>query len=326
MVFRAPPVIATYKIINVVTGKFYYGSSKNVASRFRTHLRTLQGGHHANIILQRSYAKRGLSNFRFVIDRVFDNNRDALNYEDAFIKEHLQELYNINPNASGGDILSSHPNRDDIRLRIKSSSKARASKMTPEERRDQWGRYGASNGMYGRTHTEESREKIRTNQTILRGAAHPSFGKSLPPEHRQILSDYAKTRTGDKNPFYGKRHSLETRTKIAEARKGSVPANAIGISIDGVPYTSSVEASRLLGIPAVTIRWRCLSARFPTYINLSSDTSKFGAPKRSGSPIKIIVDDVEYASTKAAADAVGCTAQTINRRVASAKFPGYRLA
>lgn len=44
----------------------------------------------------------------------------------------------------------------------------------------------------------------------------------LSQEHRQRLSESAKQRTGDKNPFYGKTHSDNTKKKLSEDAKGRI--------------------------------------------------------------------------------------------------------
>ena len=58
--------------------------------------------------------------------------------------------------------------------------------------------------------------------------ANKNIGNSLSIEQKQLLSEFAKTRTGDKNPFYGKHHSKETIEVIRAkniGRKDSPEAN-----------------------------------------------------------------------------------------------------
>lgn len=50
------------------------------------------------------------------------------------------------------------------------------------------------------------------------------LGKKLPESMKINLSNHAKTRIGEKNPFYGKNHTEETKLKIREKSLGrSVP-------------------------------------------------------------------------------------------------------
>jgi hypothetical protein len=80
------------------------------------------------------------------------------------------------------------------------------------------------------------------------------------------LSIFASQRTGDKNPFFNKKHKLESKDKISIANKGKKPNNRIKISINDIIYDSYHDASKALNIPIVTIRWRCLSKN-PNFIN-----------------------------------------------------------
>ena len=43
-----------YKIQNLVNNKIYIGSSINLKTRYRTHLRTLNENNHANRLLQKA--------------------------------------------------------------------------------------------------------------------------------------------------------------------------------------------------------------------------------------------------------------------------------
>lgn len=52
--------------------------------------------------------------------------------------------------------------------------------------------------------------------------ANKNIGNLLSSEQKHLLSEFAKTRTGDKNPFYGKHHSQETIDKIRMANIGKV--------------------------------------------------------------------------------------------------------
>eukprot|EP00955_Chlamydomonas_euryale_P074959 362181-Chlamydomonas_euryale.AAC.1 len=69
---------------------------------------------------------------------------------------------------------------------------------------------------------------------------------------------------GDKNPFWGKYHTPETKKKISDALKG-IPNDKLGraIRIDGKEYPSIAEASRKTGHSRRLIRDRINNPEYP---------------------------------------------------------------
>lgn len=127
------------------------------------------------------------------------------------------------------------------------------SSLTPEERRERYGKFGESNGMFGRTHTDEVKKKlskIHKGNSFAKGAVRT-------PEQRARMSEVASKRTGEKNPFYGKHHSDATKEKIRKVHLGkSNVACSKKISIDGIVYDSLAAASKALGIHISTLSHR----------------------------------------------------------------------
>ena len=85
------------------------------------------------------------------------------------------------------------------------------------------GRSGSEHHMYGKHHSEETKEKIR----------QANIGRVQSDETRKKISD---AMIGENNPFYGKTHTDETRKKISEANKGKPGWNK------GVPMSDEQKA------------------------------------------------------------------------------------
>lgn len=75
---------------------------------------------------------------------------------------------------------------------------------------DRYG-YNLDSGGHNTKHSEETKRKIgEANHIALQG-------KKWSEEHRELMS---KMFSGENNPFYGKRHTEETKLKISQNRKG----------------------------------------------------------------------------------------------------------
>lgn len=81
----------------------------------------------------------------------------------------------------------------------------------------------------------------------------------------------SEARPGDKNPFWGRLHTEETKQKIRQALKGR-PNNLLGkkILIHGTQYPSIAEASRQTGIARKTIRKKLEDAKEVDYVEIDN--------------------------------------------------------
>ncbi|MEH7381895.1 NUMOD3 domain-containing DNA-binding protein [Bacillus sp. JJ1533] len=252
------PIIGVYHIQNLENGKLYVGSSVEVEKRFDRHRRELKKGVHHCIPLQRAWNKYGEEAFEFRIDKFCNNEFEARLIEQDQL-DSLDKLYNTSQIVGGGDLISYHPNREQIVRKIKVSLEKRYNSMTPDERRDVYGSH--VNGMTGRSHSIESRMKMSKasiGNSYAKGAVRT-------PEHRSKLSEIASQRKGEKNSFYGREHSEETKKKLSRKMKGVLPPNTRPVLVDGIIYESCSEAARQLGVVTATILNRLKSPNFPTY-------------------------------------------------------------
>lgn len=81
------------------------------------------------------------------------------------------------------------------------------------EKNPMHGRKGALHPCYGKPRTKEVIERIR--------AAQKGKKRNIKPEVAEKLRAMAKARTGEKNPFFGKKHSEETRLAWSKKRLGT---------------------------------------------------------------------------------------------------------
>lgn len=206
-----------YCIINKNTGKKYYGSSSKIEERINGHISELNSNKHHNILLQRSWNKHGSGSFDFQIIEItnFENLKDLLRLEQKYIDEN-KNGFNLAP-ANGGDIISNHPNKKEILKRRSNTLNSKIKNMSKDERKLKYGKSGPKNGMFGKTHTDEVRKKLKQiNSTPKEYLRKP---KKWTEEGLNKLRELARERTGENNGFYGKTHSDETKEKIRQYQK-----------------------------------------------------------------------------------------------------------
>jgi len=183
-----------YGIQNIITNKWYIGSSiatkggnRGVGGRIRRHLWELNQGHHHNYHLQSSWNKYGKDAFEFYVIEEVTNLEMIRLKEKEWMQKYKDQLYNISTETT-------HP----------------GSLIWTEERRER--QSGANHHMYGKTHTEEAKNKISINrQGLTAGINHHLYGIGHTEDTRKKMSESHKLLIGEKNPFYGKKHKEETK-------------------------------------------------------------------------------------------------------------------
>ena len=253
-------IIGVYKISNTLCpeGKYYIGYSCNIKQRLQTHKSTLRGGKHCNIRMQRAYEKYGSECFDYEILQECENEEEAKNVELSYLEDLTirDKLYNLHYNSNGGDMLTFHPDREQIIEKRAIEQKKRNIELTQEEYKRRFcTKTGEKNGMYGRTHTD----KVKKIFSVMHKGNTYCLGKKASQETKYKLSVIASERLGEKNPFFGKHHSEETKQKLRENKYGTIPTNAREILIDGELYKSATDAGRQLNVCTATILHRIKS-------------------------------------------------------------------
>jgi group I intron endonuclease len=178
------------------TNHFYIGSSLNFNRRKRVHINLLNKGIHDNQHLQSAWNKDGSSSFDFQILKTFKTDKEVLIEEQKWLNEHIGEeyFYNISPHA---------------RLDPQQARKIISEKLK-----------GKNNPMFGKTHTNEVKEKLRQMK----------LGKPMKQETKDKIAATMKKKCesgeiirhkwfGKDNPFFGKTHTESTRKKLSELAK-----------------------------------------------------------------------------------------------------------
>lgn len=134
--------------------------------------------------------------------------------------------------------------------------------------------------------TDKTRLKMSENST---GNKNPFYGKTHTTETRKILSDNAKKRVGNKNPFYGKKHTEESKDKAKSSYN---------------KLKSSGWVNTQKGVP-------------------KSEEAKLNNAKAQPSRKPIHVEGKNYMSVSECAKELGVARGTIRNRINSEKYPNY---
>ena len=189
-----------YKITNRINGKIYIGQTINgFDNRYRCG--NVEKYTH-NIHLKKSIDKYGIENFE--ICKIFDI---AWSKEELDIKEKCWiSIYNCTNKNYGYNISDGGSNGNNFKGKTDEEMKIICEKISKANS-------GENNYMYGKHHSEKTKEKLR----LL------NIGKTASDETKKKMSEKRK---GKNHPFYGKHHTDESKQKISKANSGSKNANS----------------------------------------------------------------------------------------------------
>lgn len=134
---------------------------------------------------------------------------------------------------------------------------------------------GEKNPMFGKKHKSSSIKKMSDVQKEngkrysleRKGKSKEEFlGKEKADIFKKKMSEIAKSRVGEKNSFYGKKHKKETIENIKKKLKGRKPPNIKKIYIDGEIYEGLNDASKKTKVKATTI-WHRIHSKNVKYKN-----------------------------------------------------------
>ena len=155
-----------YKIVNIINGKCYVGSSNNIPHRWKYHVRLLNENRHDNDHLQNSWNKHGKHSFQFLIIEEVPE-KDLLIVEQKHLnvcKSYPNLYYNISYDATAPmkDKIPWNKGKKGLQiswnkgLEFSEESKRKMS-ISAKKRMSN----PKNNPMFGKTHSEKTREKLR---------------------------------------------------------------------------------------------------------------------------------------------------------------------
>jgi group I intron endonuclease len=255
------PIYFVYQIVYLPTGKYYIGRTQNVVKRWDRHQKDLKDQTHHNIHMN-TLVKNGYKpeDWEYKILGEFEDKKQADSEEERLIcLGHIKEqCLNIGKNSVGGDNFSKHPEREKLIAGRKKDLLNWRLNLTDAEKKHFFSNSGVSNGMFGRTHSDAAKKIM----SLARIGNNYAKGHKRSDETKAKLSEIASERIGDKNPFYGRRHTEETKKKLAEANAGKKPPNMRPVVAAGQIYPSVTEAARFLKVTPALVIYRIKSTKW----------------------------------------------------------------
>lgn len=240
-----------YQIKNKENGKVYIGGTTDWEQRKSRHIKDLKNGSHHNIILQRAWRKYEENSFSFeVIEEVENPKQKEQEILDTRKPFPDNGGYNISSSASGGDLISNHPNRKKVEKRRNEATRNRIANMTKKERKEKYSRKKESNGNWkGGVYEKKTTCECGNNKDYYAKKCEECYDK-----------------TGKNNPFYGKSHTEESKNKIRKAKKGEYHGNQNKRVTNGEEtFNSLSEAARSENVSAGAIHNRLNKDTFPEW-------------------------------------------------------------
>ena len=261
-----------YEIKNKINGKVYIGQHSS------DELGTYWG---SGKLIKRAIEKYGLDSFeRFILERC--STKEELNEREKYWireKDSINKGYNLTEGGTGGDTSEFIDYSKEWREGQRQRTKQYWESLSENELIERSNKVkGENNGMFGKVGywkdkniPKEIIQKGLESRRSYKGEENPNWkggvsykycecGVKIKPINDSCIK--CRNKSGENNPFFGKQHSDETKKNLSEYRKGTYHGDQnIPIMIDEVEYRSAGEASKILNIPMVTIRWRVKSVQ-----------------------------------------------------------------
>lgn len=207
-----------YKIINIINGKFYVGSTVNQRERFRAHRTRLRNNNHHCAHLQYAWNKYGEDNFIFKVIAHIPEDESIHEAENLWLSEHVgkEHCYNTSKFSEAPMKGRNH------------TTKAKA--LMSENRTGVHA--GENHYRYGATLSEEVKRKIGDTQ---RGKPKGP-GRKVSPEGMEKIK--AAAAAGSYDGWLGRNHTEESKLKMSKKVDAIRPDG-------GIIHFTSITSMRL---------------------------------------------------------------------------------
>lgn len=261
-----------YKHTNKINGKVYVGQTcNNINKRWRN-----GEGYKNCTLFYRAIQKYGWDNFEHEIIKSNLSQTEANELESfyIFLYKSTDKNYGYNVRTGGENSLLSEETKDKIRKantgrKHNSVTKKKLSELNKGENNPNWNkprpesvRRKISKSNKGRIFSENHKEKLSENHASVDGEKNPFWGRQHSEQTKKLLSQKL---SGENHPMYGKHPSQETKDKIGKAHKGmhhtEETKKKLGRPVmcveTGEIFYSAVEAGKAVGVSGTCITSCC---------------------------------------------------------------------
>lgn len=194
-------MVGIYKITNIVNNKCYIGQSANLGKRIKKHIDTLLNHSNRNEHLQNAYDKYGPGSF--TIEIIEECDESMLDEREIFWIDFYKSYdknfgYNKTKGGTGGNSYLELYSEEELEVVSRKKSK-----NVKGERNPIYGKHCYTNGTIIR-YVRDDQIKSYEEQGWYKGV----------PEH--VKQKERKSNSGEKNGFFGKKHSEETLRKMSD--------------------------------------------------------------------------------------------------------------
>lgn len=165
-------VSGVYRLVNIVTGECYVGSSTNLGNRMAVHRYRMTNGTHGNRNVQAAFDEHGITAFSFEVLMIVADKIQLIAYEQQFIDQ-LKPAYNLAPKAGSClGVKFSQQSREKISARVSGEG-------------NYW--FGKKLPCAGASSRPEVRAKLSRQRS---GEGNPMFG--VTPAHAKLTDDQVR--------------------------------------------------------------------------------------------------------------------------------------